>query len=302
MQNVLNILCSRGIFDINDVLLPTESSPIQVFSFIFVLLLFIGTTFLIYWLSTTSFGKTALEHTRTRRNAMAFYMPLIPFGVWILLGGIGASFINHHEKNLSELQEQILTLGFTFAIAVLMLIMIFFIVQNYFVRSFKGFGLDTRRIGTDLAGAVTKLLAVWPLVLLTLVAIVEIGKLIYGPGFEITRHEELDALLKFKQWPLRLAVIFLAVVVAPVTEEMLFRGLFQTMLRNATHRPWVGIAIASAIFAMAHANAEHWPALFVLAAGLGYAYEKSGSILQPIFMHAIFNGAMITAALLQPAI
>jgi membrane protease YdiL (CAAX protease family) len=298
MQNVLNILSSSGIFDANETGWQQESPSELAFSVVFSFILFVGISLLIYWLSTTSFGKTSLENTRPRRNAMAFYMPLIPFGVWILLGAMGASFINHH-KNLTNFQEQILTLVFTFIIAIVMLGIIFYIVRNYFVRGFKGFGLDARRIGRDLVGAITKLLAVWPLVLLVLVAIVVVGKSLYGPDFEIAKHEELDALLKYKQWPMRIAIIFLAVVLAPITEEMLFRGLFQTMLRSASHKPWFGIAIASAIFSMAHANAEHWPALFVLALGLGYAYEKSGSLLQPIFMHAIFNGAMITAALMQ---
>ena len=36
-----------------------------------------------------------------------------------------------------------------------------------------------------------------------------------------------------------------------------------------------------------------------LSMGLGYAYEKSGSLFQSIFMHALFNGEMIAAALLQ---
>ena len=41
---------------------------------------------------------------------------------------------------------------------------------------------------------------------------------------------------------------------------------------------------------MVHSDLAHWPALFVLALGLGYAYEKSGSLFRPIFMHAMFNG------------
>jgi membrane protease YdiL (CAAX protease family) len=35
--------------------------------------------------------------------------------------------------------------------------------------------------------------------------------------------------------------------------------------------------------------------------GLGYSYEKSGSLLRPIFMHALFNGITIAAALLETA-
>ena len=82
---------------------------------------------------------------------------------------------------------------------------------------------------------------------------------------------------------------------------MLFRGLFQTMIRSYLGRPWLAIAITSVLFAFIHADPEHWPALFVLAMGLGYSYEKSGSLFRPIFMHAMFNGLTIVAALLESA-
>jgi hypothetical protein len=80
---------------------------------------------------------------------------------------------------------------------------------------------------------------------------------------------------------------------------LLFRGLFQTMIRSYVGRPWPAIAIASILFAVIHQDAEHWPALFVLALGLGYSYEKSGSLLRAIFMHAMFNGISIVAVLAE---
>ena len=45
------------------------------------------------------------------------------------------------------------------------------------------------------------------------------------------------------------------------------------------------------VFAALHA--PQWPApipLFVLALGLGIVYERTGSLLAPICMHAVFNG------------
>jgi membrane protease YdiL (CAAX protease family) len=44
---------------------------------------------------------------------------------------------------------------------------------------------------------------------------------------------------------------------------------------------------------------SHGPSLFVLALGLGYTYEKSGSLLRPIFMHALFNGINVAGVLTQ---
>lgn len=52
-----------------------------------------------------------------------------------------------------------------------------------------------------------------------------------------------------------------------------------------------GIVLSSMIFAGLHA--DQWPApiaLFLLALGLGYIYERTGSLLAPICMHAVFNG------------
>jgi len=98
---------------------------------------------------------------------------------------------------------------------------------------------------------------------------------------------------------LQVLMAALAVLVAPLVEELMFRGLFQSMIRSYLGRPWPAIAITSILFAGIHTNAEHWPALFVLALGLGYSYEKSGSLLRPIFMHAMFNGVTIIGVLLD---
>ena len=58
--------------------------------------------------------------------------------------------------------------------------------------------------------------------------------------------------------------------------------------------------ITSLLFASIHEDVSHWPSLFVLALGLGYVYEKSGSLLRSIFMHALFNGINIAIVLTQP--
>jgi len=45
-------------------------------------------------------------------------------------------------------------------------------------------------------------------------------------------------------WLLRAGVMISAVVLAPLTEEIFFRGMVQSMVRRYTGRPWAGIAIA----------------------------------------------------------
>lgn len=51
---------------------------------------------------------------------------------------------------------------------------------------------------------------------------------------------------------------------------------------------WLAIIITSAIFALVH-PAWSRPIIFVLAVGLGYAYERTGNLWVSITMHAVFN-------------
>jgi membrane protease YdiL (CAAX protease family) len=61
-----------------------------------------------------------------------------------------------------------------------------------------------------------------------------------------------------------------------------------TPARPVGWQTWLAILIASAMFALVHPN---WmrPMIFVLAIGLGYAYERTGNLWTNIVMHAIFN-------------
>ena len=81
-----------------------------------------------------------------------------------------------------------------------------------------------------------------------------------------------------------------AAVIAPIAEELFFRGLLQTFLVNVLGRRWAAIGVASVLFALAHwAYPHQLPALVLLAVLLGYAYERTGSLMPPIVIHAIFN-------------
>jgi membrane protease YdiL (CAAX protease family) len=51
---------------------------------------------------------------------------------------------------------------------------------------------------------------------------------------------------------------------------------------------WLAIVITSLAFALLH-PAWSWPAIFVLAIGLGYLYERTGNLWAPITVHLLFN-------------
>jgi membrane protease YdiL (CAAX protease family) len=91
-----------------------------------------------------------------------------------------------------------------------------------------------------------------------------------------------------------LAVWILGGIVAPVTEEILFRGYFYGAVKRFWGR-WAAMLSSAVVFGVIHANLPALPALIVLAICLALAYEASGSLWTPIIMHAGFNLLMLAA-------
>ena len=90
---------------------------------------------------------------------------------------------------------------------------------------------------------------------------------------------------------LALLTVF-AAVIAPVFEEFMFRGFAYPALKQR-FGTWRGLTLVSAAFALSHLHVPSLVPLFVLAIGLGLAYEWTGSLLAPVTMHALFNTIMV---------
>ncbi len=262
------------------------------------LIYLLGLALLTRWLLKTSLGRKALADSLPRRNNMPFYMPFIPLFIWFWLISIGNWLIDkiNYQSSANNWQTTFfynLVLGIAEIVTIVVMI---FLIKAAFARRLKGFGLNAKTIPKDIPTAIVNLLSVWPILVAIVILTLYIGRFIWGQDFQMQKHEQLNSITAYQQLPLQIIVVITTVIIAPVFEEMLFRGLFQTMLRSFLHKPWLSILTSSLLFASVH-QMGHWPALFVLAICLGYAYEKSGSLLRPIFIHALFNGINIAATL-----
>mgnify|MGYP004475375609 CR=1 FL=1 len=85
-----------------------------------------------------------------------------------------------------------------------------------------------------------------------------------------------------------LLVIF-AVLLAPIVEELIFRGCIYRFLKSQTSLLLAQL-ISGVIFALIHANLLSFVPLVLVGILLARSYEKSGNILVPICFHALFNG------------
>lgn len=94
-------------------------------------------------------------------------------------------------------------------------------------------------------------------------------------------------------------LILLAVVVAPVVEETVFRaGIFRFFKGRAPLI--VALFISGVFFGLVHGNLQSLPGLIAVGMCLGLAYELSGSLRVPIFFHAFFNLNSIIWILVLP--
>lgn len=83
------------------------------------------------------------------------------------------------------------------------------------------------------------------------------------------------------------------VVMAPLVEELLFRGAIQGHLMRKWKMPYLGIVVSSLIFGVVHGNPAQIPFAFVVGMSLGWMYYLTGSLIPGILMHFINNGSSV---------
>lgn len=106
-----------------------------------------------------------------------------------------------------------------------------------------------------------------------------------------TQHSYLLAWERSPGFWLLLLMILSAVVVAPLTEELLFRVVLQGWLRQQLGG-WQAVMLVAVLFAAIHGWRDAL-ALLPLALTLGFLYECRGDYLTVVVTHAWFNGIML---------
>lgn len=89
--------------------------------------------------------------------------------------------------------------------------------------------------------------------------------------------------------------LFYMVFFVGLAEELLFRGLVQRDLTNMFSARW-GLLGASFLFMVMHLTWRSVPELgFTFLAGmiLGYIYQKTNSLVAPIFLHGVANTMLV---------
>lgn len=92
-----------------------------------------------------------------------------------------------------------------------------------------------------------------------------------------------------------LGYIVLTLVFAPISEEIVFRGILFNALKKASP---VGIAyaVSGVVFALAHGTLVHMIVAIMCGVLFAVIYEHTGNLVYNIIAHMIYNGLSLFAA------
>jgi membrane protease YdiL (CAAX protease family) len=119
------------------------------------------------------------------------------------------------------------------------------------------------------------------------------------PHFKMEPKEQLPvhALRVSMSWGGRLTLGAAAVLLAPITEEILFRGILYPAIKQFGY-PRLALWGTSLLFAAVHTNVVTFVPLVILALVLTALYERTNNLLAPVAAHVLFNALNFAELLL----
>lgn len=113
-------------------------------------------------------------------------------------------------------------------------------------------------------------------------------------GIETSAQQAVQALRSAGQGMGLLAFVVITVAVAPVGEELLFRGVLYPAIKRAGY-PKLALWGTSILFAAIHFNLPIFLPLLLLSLVLVWTYEHTDNLLAPVTAHALFNAANLVS-------
>ena len=284
--------------------------------------------------------QTELQNAFTQGNFWASIIGLISF--FLLVGAVYALVLNlrrflRHETNSLPLGavpvawnlNLILPVGFAFVCANLLLLGFNLTLPkththpSFNIQALKAL-LQTLIVLTSLTFAIFYLLwrryiGIWQLGLNTwrreylrgglwaylsiLPVLALIGALLGLFRKTLLPEQEIyNLLMGLTSLPISLLFLIIVGLVAPLLEEIIFRGFLFGTLRNS-FGPRRSMVYSSLLFAALHQSPVAFLPVFFLAMVLAYLYEKTGSLWPSIILHMVNNTvATLFAILIRRAI
>jgi membrane protease YdiL (CAAX protease family) len=153
-----------------------------------------------------------------------------------------------------------------------------------------------REMGAGLVGYIAK----WPLLALGLAGTFLLSELTRAEGEAFALTHPVTEALRLGGGAARIPILVMAIVLAPLLEEVVFRGLLLRHLRSvigpasAVRSGVAGAAISGLIFALIHPQGLlAVPALLAEGFAIALVRDWRGSLIAPLVMHAVHNAVFM---------
>jgi membrane protease YdiL (CAAX protease family) len=170
------------------------------------------------------------------------------------------------------------------------LVLVHFFLREHQVAWAEGFGFGHDRTQAIRMGIIVGLVAL-PLTWgLQIVSTLVLQALTFHPE----QQEAVQILRNTEGWLDRLVLAVVTIIIAPLGEEILFRGILYPFIKRLGY-PRVALWFTALLFAAIHLNLATFVPLTFLAIVLIWLYEYTGNLLACIITHSLFNAANFIA-------
>lgn len=209
--------------------------------------------------------------------------------LWLVASQVGPRLAP--EAELAAEAPAIEVVRTNVAISSLVLLILIGILAGSPRGQLADFGIALRDWRRQAGTGAVAFLASWVPVLLMLVATLPLrGKTPHNPYLQYLQE---DASPELVAW-----ICFAAIVLAPLSEELMFRVILQGAL-EALLPAAAAIGIVAVVFSFVHPWPDSLP-LIPLSVILGYTYYRRRSYLAVVVLHSLFNLTNLAMMLLAP--
>lgn len=239
------------------------------------------------------------EHVRVLRERpwTALDAGIIVFVLGVLYTGLVAIFFALEHISGFQVEEhlQLAALLQTLCFHLPAALFVALLVHRRALTWTRAFGIRRDRLAHHTAQGILFYIAALPL---TAAAGFAAQALLEGLNFNPMPQHAVSLFTRTGPWPAKVALAGMAIFVAPLAEELIFRGMLLPVAARWMPVP-VAVLLVSAAFAAIHMHTPSFLPLLVIATAFSMAYLNTRSLAVPIAMHVTFNAASLGAVALS---
>ncbi|OQZ02212.1 MAG: hypothetical protein B6D35_01680 [Candidatus Brocadia sp. UTAMX2] len=210
------------------------------------------------------------------------YVVLMFFGMPVMVRIMNTLFGFHA---LNSIGQRNLILFLSLCINALICSYVFYVVCIEYRQSVTALGLSGVNLSENIKQGVKRYAVTLPLIILAGFVINLISSY-YGQIPEM--QDVVQWVLEEKSLFVLGSLIFFGIVIAPVMEEIMFRGFLQPALKNSFGGRYA-VAITAFLFAAVHMDIFAFLQIFILGMLLGYLYERTQTLVASTIVHILHN-------------